>query len=134
MFGTPNGALANPAARYRIHRHRNTLLWSNTEIPLAACITLQSSVGRLASQCAHRICAPGASNPDTANHSFGYTNVRLSNERRTAVAKARQICADEDWWNYWPDGLHMADIIEKRIYNLACAWRNEVQVASNKQT
>ena len=39
-------------------------------------------------------------------------------ERAEAVSRAKSLCRDSDWWADWPDNLHMADIIEKRIYNL----------------
>lgn len=41
------------------------------------------------------------------------------NERKEAIAIARRICLQEDFSNDWPDDLHLADIIEKRIYNMA---------------
>ena len=38
-------------------------------------------------------------------------------ERREAVAMARRICKEQGVPHDWPDNLHLADVIEKRIYN-----------------
>lgn len=43
---------------------------------------------------------------------------RLREERADAIAMARGICESEGWYNGWPDELHMADVIEKRIFNM----------------
>jgi len=48
---------------------------------------------------------------------------QLRAERAEAVKMARAICRDNDWWSDWPDNLHLADVIEKRIYNLALDWK-----------
>ena len=42
----------------------------------------------------------------------------LRRERAGAVQVARSICRDRDYDNSWPDNLHMADIIEKRLCRL----------------
>ena len=43
----------------------------------------------------------------------------MRSERAEAVRMAKELCRGEDWDADWQDNLHMADIIEKRIYNMA---------------
>ena len=50
---------------------------------------------------------------------------RMTAERVMAIAMAKSLCRGEDWCSDWPDDLHMADVIEKRIYNMALDWRND---------
>jgi len=58
---------------------------------------------------------------------------RLREERLMAVKMARMICRDNDWVDDWPDSLHLADVIEKRIYNLTLDWRNAAEVMEKEK-
>lgn len=42
---------------------------------------------------------------------------RLQQERNETIKIARSICESEDYPNNWPDDLHLADVLEKRIFN-----------------
>jgi len=42
---------------------------------------------------------------------------KLKEERKAAIRQARSLCREFGLANDWPDNLHLADIIEKRIYN-----------------
>jgi hypothetical protein len=43
---------------------------------------------------------------------------RLQAERNEAIQVARMTCKEFDFDNTWPDNLHLADVIEKRIVNM----------------
>lgn len=56
--------------------------------------------------------APEAGTP----HEIMARLVRLESERAAAVAMARELCEEHELPNDWPDTVHLADIIEKRLY------------------
>lgn len=57
---------------------------------------------------------------------------QLERERKEAVTIARQCCEDADFVSDWPENLHLADVIEKRIYNLCRSWRGLLQEAVDR--
>ncbi len=49
-------------------------------------------------------------------HHNDWTKERLILERSAAIVSLRRLCDEFGIDNDWPDDLHLADIIEKRIF------------------